>query len=79
MWKWIQDQPPATEEPDRPGSGGTSVSSPEPQSSRKGYWYSGTTFDDDAGRSTGRNSRINSPYGSLSPCIRLKNMFETVK
>ena len=48
-------------------------------SSREKNWYSGTTFDDDTGRNTGRNNRLNSPHGSPSSCIRLKNMFETVK
>lgn len=85
VWRWIQEDPPQTEEPfhyvtfEEGGRGGTSPSSTNLASTRKKNWYNGTTFDDDAGRSTGRNSRINSPYGSPSQCIRLKNMFEAIK
>ncbi len=82
VWKWIQEDPPHTEdtmflnESSKPGPT-SSQASVRPD--RKKNWYNGTTFDDDAGRSTGRNSRINLPYGSPSPCIRLKNMFEATK
>ena len=80
VWKWIQEDPPQTEDTlfvDEARKAG-----PSPvitASARKKNWYNGTTFDDDTGRNTGRNSRINSPYGTPSPCIRLKNMFEAVK
>lgn len=92
VWKWIQEDPPNTEETiflnkkeevTIRGSSvqghGTSPSASPPSLTRKKNWQKGTTFDDDIGRNTGRNSRINSPYGTPSPCIRLKNMFEAIK
>lgn len=78
VWKWIQEDPPPTEDTVflKDGNKMESSSVTIVASSRKKNWYNGTTFDDATGRN---NSRINSPYGSPSPCIRLKNMFEAVK
>lgn len=76
VWKWIQEDPPPTEETVFLNEGAGTASVHIMASARKKNWYNGTTFDDDTGKNT---SRINSPYGSPSQCIRLKNMFEAVK
>ena len=85
VWRWIQDDSTGTYtvEPMKTAESGVRPSLAEEgvvsSSSREKNWYSGTTFDDDSGRSTGRNNRLNSAYGAPSLCIRLKNMFEAVR
>ena len=79
VWKWIQEDPPVTEEPLLTKEAMEVMSSTLSSTARKKNWYNGTTFDDETGKNTGRNSRINLPYGTPSPCIRLKNMFEPIK
>ncbi len=82
VWRWISVEIAAnTEEPFDTIDHGQKSSSAKKvvPSSRNKNWYAGTTFDDDSGRNTGHNNWINSPNGSPSECLRLKNMFEYVK
>ena len=63
VWRWIQSDPPPTEEPPRSRSG------------RDGFWQ-GKVFEE---YPPGMDSRIAPPAGQPSPCIRLKNMFDPVR
>ena len=83
VWRWIpQELAVTTAEPfntrELSGKLSTSDKGRGGSSPRDKDWYEGTTFDDDSGRNTGRNNRINSSC-DVSQCIRLKNMFEYVK
>lgn len=59
VWRWIQSDPPPTEEPRK--------------NERDSFWQ-GKVFEE---YPPGMDSRIAPPAGQPSPCIRLKNMFDS--
>ena len=61
VWRWIQSDPPPTEEPLK--------------NERDSFWQ-GKVFEE---YPPGMDSCIAPPAGQPSPCIRLKNMFDSVR
>lgn len=61
VWRWIQSDPPPTEEPRK--------------NERDSFWQ-GKVFEE---YPPGMDSRIAPPAGQPSPCIRLKNMFDSAR
>lgn len=68
VWRWIQEDPPSTEEPSK-------ASAPPTNSPRRNYWQ-GHAFED---YPPSVETKVAPPAGSPSPCVRLKNMFEPTK
>ena len=76
VWRWIQEDPPKTEEPSLVASE-TGASLVVKNDRQKGKEWSPWTAIDHYGPRVGE--RVAPAIGTPSPFIRLKNMFDTIR